>query len=355
MKKYISKFIIIFNLCVMIKNVLQKRIEITNNNRIGSRISFTQNSKQVLLESSKPILLKLTDYQIKIISKLFKKDGAFLQEIKKNINNIILPKIQDKLGWSSIRAIKGRVNDWKTVDLKYNSVYHRDRHIFGGTFKKQIKEAFKNFSAVIYFDDSKFSYIEDSIITLSSQLHGSYREIDIPAGTIIIFPSCLIHKAILSEKCGKRRTIVLFDIENPDDNHIEHNIYICPKWTQKPIKILSDKIYEKVALSRLFKNIPYHFRFYKNKKQIQRVHWQITNVIKSNASINKINYNTSFYLIKKDEYPSHINILDYSNTSYYIWQLFKNIVLNWTGKMTFKDGSIQEGIWADNKFKGPIF
>jgi hypothetical protein len=174
------------------------------------------------------------------LQNLFCDNDCNLREIKKIINNSILDIIKNKLGWKNIRAIKGRVNNWKTVDLRYNSDAHRDRHIYGGTIFEQIRASQKNYSAVVYLDFSKFGFYTDSCVTSPNQKNMEYNEISINEGSIVVFPSCLIHKAIPCTESKSRRTIVLFDIENPDDKYqIPHNIIICPK-----IRIIINKVFQ---------------------------------------------------------------------------------------------------------------
>ena len=270
--------------------------------------------------------IKLTKAERTIIVNAFGGETANLPETKKNIHEIILPKVKHKLGWRRICAIKGRVNNWKTTELKYNSEFHRDRHLFGGTLKEQQVEVSKNYSAVVYLDDAKFAYIDNSTITMSHGSTASYVEMDIPAGTIIAFPSCLIHKAVRSSKSKSslRRTIVLFDIENPDDTRAEHDVYICPKWTQKPFfhKVFNGHDVKQHILFSLMNNRPYLFRYYEKKHNLQRVHWQITNMQQIRTA-DRVPYNTSFYLITHDAYPSHMTIHNHSSSLYYMWNLLK--------------------------------
>lgn len=291
--------------------IITKKIS-TQDVQIASNSASNDNIKIISLEHS--LTNKLQNF--------FHNDYCNLIEIKKIINNSILDIIKDKLKWKCIRAIKGRVNNWKTVDLRYNSDAHRDRHIFGGTISEQMKASQKNLSAVIYLDFSKFGYYTDSSITTPNQKNIEYNEINIPEGSILIFPSCLIHKAIPCSKFNSRRTIVLFDIENPDEeNQIPHNIIICPKWTQNSFfhKIFSEEYLEKqYILKNLVNNNPYFWR-YKEEKVINRTHWQITKYNEDQCS-EKTKYNTSFYLNNK--YPSHMKVYDKSNNFEYLKLFF---------------------------------
>ena len=254
----------------------------------------------------------------------FGEASACLPAIKEGISELVLPKIQAALGWKRIRARKGRVNDWKTVALKYNSLWHRDRHIYGGAAAATCA---MNLSAVVYLDRSRFDFLEGSHLPgQPTQL----KELDMPAGTIAVFPSCLIHRAVALAESKQRRVIVLFDIEDPDEpSPMRHDIVTCPGWTQKPLLdgIFGADNVEGNMLTDLLANRPYFWRYFRRDAN-RRVHWQVTTAADDGVAADAaptIAYNTSFYLIgaSPTDYPSHVTVYDHRGTIRYIFNLLR--------------------------------
>ena len=275
--------------------------------------------------------LPLTAEECERIRQAFGETCADLPSIKSSIQSIVLPRIQAHLQWTAIRAIKGRVNDWRTVELKYNSLWHRDRHVYGAetsTTSAAESSSGQNLSAVVYLDHSRLGYIEGSAVRGQPT---KTKELSIPAGTVVIFPSCLIHRAVASAESKQRRTIVLFDIENPDEPQpLVHDIVTCPGWTQKPLldNIFSPEGVEEQMLQNLLANRPYFWRYFRRGAN-RRVHWQVTTAaddcraVGASSSLESIGYNTSFYLIAPDEYPTHVRVHDHRGTPRYIFNLVK--------------------------------
>jgi hypothetical protein len=282
------------------------------------------------MASSGPVaLLPLSEDEKETIRACFCEDSAKLASIKSHVLHIVLPKIKDALGWTSVRAIKGRVNDWRTVELKYNSLFHRDRHIYGNPKSVELKSASRqNLSAVVYLDPSRFDFIDGS--SLAGHQGTKLQELTIAEGTIAVFPSCLIHRAVASSASQRRRTIVIFDIENPDEAWpLRHDIVTCPAWTQKPLLdgIFGADNVEEQMLQDLIANRPYFWRYYRRDSN-RRVHWQVTTAasgcplaVAEHASA--IAYNTSFYLIGPQEYPKHVKVHDHRSTFWYVLNLVR--------------------------------
>ena len=185
----------------------------------------------------------------------------------------------------------------------------------------------------------------------------THRQLTVGPGTIVVFPSCLIHRAVASAESHLRRTIVLFDIENPDEpSPLRHDIIICPLWTQKPLLhgIMSAEEVEEQMLNDLKRNTPYFWRYFR-RGATRRVHWQVTTADTAattaptaeqqgssaccaggkaggaasscssggGSSASSIAYNTSFYLIAPHEYPSHVHVYDHSGTLRYLFNLVR--------------------------------
>lgn len=263
----------------------------------------------------------------------FGEHGAEIEEIKRVVRSIVLPKIRDALGWKDIIVSKGRVNNWRTVELKYNSLFHRDRHVFGaapGTTASQTGER-QNMSAVVYLDPARFDFIEGSSAPVANHATShSMREMLLAAGSIIVFPSCLIHRAVALEDSKQRRTIVLFDLEDPSEpTPLRHDIVLCPWWTQKPLlhSVKSEQEVEEQMLRDLLASRPYFWRYYKRDSPC-RAHWQVTSVHDAvpttDAGGTTVPYNTSFYLIGGPaEYPSHVRVHDHRASLRYLWNLLR--------------------------------
>lgn len=266
--------------------------------------------------------------EVDAIRASFCEHGANLLEIKEHLHSIVLPKIRRALGWTGVRATKGRVNDWRTVELKYNSLFHRDRHIFGAAAAEVCHSAVKqNMSAVVYLDPAQFDYIS------GSQAPGAHatapQKLQVAEGTILLFPSCLIHRAVALAESKQRRTIVLFDLEDPSESApLRHDIVICPWWTQKPLlhSVKSEEEVEQQMLQDLLASRPYFWRYYK-QRSLCRTHWQITTVHDDVPTIGAdrqtVPYNTSFYLIAPQEYPPHVHVHDHRSSMRYIFNLLR--------------------------------
>ena len=114
---------------------------------------MTACATQIITCTAPVACVPLHEPELSELRESFKESGASLGDIKRQVQDIVLPKIRDSLRWKSIRAIKGRVNDWRTVELKYNSLFHRDRHIYGS--HGDAKASRQNLSAVVYLDKSR--------------------------------------------------------------------------------------------------------------------------------------------------------------------------------------------------------
>ena len=308
--------------------------------------------------------ITLDDRTTEAIRAAFGEHGANIETVKSLIHQAILPAIQRKLSWRTIRCIKGRVNDWRTVELKYNSLFHRDRHIYGD-FSRFRKASSQNLSAVVYLDPSRLDVMEGSAV------HGEtakLKELEMAAGTVAVFPSCLIHRAVPSAMSKKRRTIVLFDIENPDEDQmaVVHDIVTCPGWTQKPLLhgLFSEEQVEAQMLQDLIANRPCacvsfplcapplglplvllsksslarlptdvvgsrlcsaDFWRYFRRGATCRVHWQVTTASDAQETndSSSVAYNTSFYLIGPNDYPPHVKVHDHRATARYLFNLVR--------------------------------
>ena len=138
----------------------------------------------------------------------FGEHGPKLLESKGHVHSIALPKIRHALGWKGVRVTKGRVNDWKTVELKYNSLFHRDRHVFGAAAAEvRGSAARQNMRAVVYLDPARF------LLHRGQRGHwhtrnGSSKIAGCRGHDLVIrfFPSCLIHRAVALAESKQRRT-----------------------------------------------------------------------------------------------------------------------------------------------------
>jgi len=269
------------------------------------------------------LLVSLQEAEAENLRGCFREDGADLISVKEQVASVVLPRIRDALGWESIRASKGRVNDARTVSIKYNSLFHRDRHLYGEAPEARLQETcWHNRSAVVYLDRSRLEFLEGSEVAGDEPAPPTCKEI--PAGSIAVFPSSLIHRARPWEESGRRRTIVLFDVENPEEHTpVPHNIVYCPAWTQKPLLdgIFGGDNVEKQMVDDLVANKPYFWRYYK-RGGLTRTHWQVTTPVTGCTGTGKegrtIPYNTSFYLIGPSEYPEHVQTYDHRNTLLYL-------------------------------------
>lgn len=283
------------------------------------------------LESVK--VVPLSSSETTSIRAAFGENGASLPEIKQQISATILPKICLALGWKRIRAVKGRVNDRRTVDLKYNSLWHRDRHIYlAAHHSPDIVRAAcsQNLSAVVYLDPSRLDYIKGSAVPGEKAASQPVR-LELEAGSIAVFPSCLIHRAVAHAESKQRRTIVLFDIENPDEpSPLPHDIITCPGWTQRPLLdgVFGEDNVEEQMLADLVANRPYLWRYYR-RHEFRRVHWQVTTAVDDGAiadAATDIAYNRSFYLIDTSHpnaYPPHVRVYDHRGTVQYVVNLVR--------------------------------
>ena len=273
------------------------------------------------------MIVSLTTAETESIRASFGMNGAVLAEIKKHVRSLVLPKLQVTLGWKDITAAKGRVNDHRTVDLKYNSLFHRDRHILGTAPAETLHSVAKqNFSAVVYLDPSHFEFIEGSAVS-GPHASSTPRELLVAEGSILVFPSCLIHRAVSSEQSKQRRTIVLFDLEDPSEPApLRHDIIQCPWWTQKPLlhTVQSEEEVEQQMLADLLASRTYFWRYFR-RGALCRTHWQVTSandeIPTADADGWTVPYNTSFYLIAPHEYASHVRVHDHRGTARYLWNL----------------------------------
>lgn len=261
------------------------------------------------------------------------------------VKECVLVRIQMELGWSNIRAMKCRLNDRQTFRNRYNSDLHRDRHIVPQGPEQRRKElSLMNYSAVIYLDPAVFRFWPDSSVVNPTQdclKLDCFIDVDIEPGEVILFPSSLIHQARPSSQYphSRRRTIVIFDIENPDlDSYrvkmgFYHCILLCPEWTQMPLLhyVVSEQFIQQSAFGRLADNKPYHWRYIPVQKNIQDdvkvgfVHWQITSTHSHNKPSSD-SWNRSVYL--NFQYPPYVEVVDHRASGRYVAELVMASVRN---------------------------
>jgi len=167
-------------------------------------------------------------------------------ELRSQVRERLLPLIRRLLRWeTSATCRKVRANDARSVSIRYNSDFHRDRHIFGTSpqgseLRKRV--ALSNLSAVVYLDPAAFEYVKGSSYAHQKPEDHSKIKRSFDAGTMIIFPSSLTHRACEDEALQtRRRTIILFDIEKEyvdEADRIPH-VVICMPFFAQVLRCLS--------------------------------------------------------------------------------------------------------------------
>lgn len=303
--------------------------------------NFKELTKEPVSENitciSDPVVkgILLQENVIKYIEEAFDDFRGVDEEILKfAVSQKILPIIKRELGWSSIRSIKIRANDRKTFEQRYNADCHRDRHLFGGTETQQSALALMNYSAVVYLDHAVFRYFRNSSVT-NGESYIQCVDVNILPGSIVMFPSSMMHQARPSttSPSSRRRTVVIFDIENPDEDtkrmDCGHRIVMCPRWTQYAFmhKFFSEDYISNIAFSRLLTNRPYSWRYLPADsygRGVHLIHWQITqNNSRSSASDL---FNRSIYLERN--YPNYVKIYDHRSNFIYIPNLILSQILS---------------------------
>lgn len=161
-------------------------------------------------------------------------------ELRSQVRERLLPLIGRLLRWkTSATCRKVRANDARSVSIRYNSDFHRDRHIFGTSpqgsdLRKRV--AMSNLSAVVYLDPAAFEYVKGSSYEHQNPEEHSTIKRNFDAGTMIIFPASLTHRACEDKALQtRRRTIILFDIEKEyvdEADRIPHVVICMPFFAQ---------------------------------------------------------------------------------------------------------------------------
>ena len=321
------------------KDITSKIVEKKIGSKATNSVLFNSNVK----------LIRLTSEELTSVHKAFDDNkGVDDSMLKISLNEHILPRFKNELGWTNIRSIKCRANDRKTFEQRYNADCHRDRHLFGGTTGQRMNLSVQNYSAVIYLDKAVFRYFSNSSVTfgLEEDSLNLIRcvDVEIEPGMAVLFPSSLIHQArkSIEDPNSRRRTIVMFDIENPDNDKFRymtnevHNIVMCPKWTQWAFfhNFFNEDNLSNIAFKRLMCNHPYSWRYIvdnqKSKDRPYFIHWQITqNKYNKDKITEEQKFNRSIYLITPDEYPEHCKLIDHRNNILYIKNLLFYSIMEW--------------------------
>lgn len=243
--------------------------------------------------------------------------------LREKVKEVVLPKVSRRMGWASARCVKLRANDVASVSRRYNSDFHRDRHLYGLASNKA-KVAWTNLSCVVYLDEATFEYVEGSAAANPPKPKIVQKSFD--PGTMIIFPSSLVHKAKDDPSLDTtRRTIIVFDIEDADTvQTVPHAILCLPTFTQKPAfhSFLSETQVQFYVLRSLFTDSMYAWRFipqWCRQAAICRVHWQVTtpHTQEKHDSRDVVPLNTSIYMTREAS----------DNVTYYDFRSFFGFVL----------------------------
>jgi hypothetical protein len=279
------------------------------------------------------LLEKLTADDVKALGDCFNSQDqtVFTGQLRVEVRDRLLPRLAARMGWKAGAVCsKLRANDAKSVSIRYNSDFHRDRHLFGTAPQGSIvrrKGAWANLSAVIYLDPASFEYFEESAWSHPKESTPVLRTFE--AGTMIIFPSSLVHKASHNPALEtNRRTVILFDIESAESKNskIPHAVICMPSGTQFPIwhYTLGPKFVEFYLLGRLFNDGMYWWRCIPNwcrTVELSRVHWQATmpeNPTWENEE--EVKLNSSIYM--PVEYTRfHKKLYDYRPWAVYVLRL----------------------------------
>lgn len=275
---------------------------------------------------------RLTVDDVKALAKCYDLAGrtVSVDPLREVTRQSLLPKVAKRMGWAEANCRKLRANDVQSVTIRYNSDFHRDRHLYGGEDSEELKKAaWTNLSAVIYLDKSSFEYIEDSSYKNPKEQKVVTNTFE--GGTMIIFPSSLVHKARPIpdnlKASNSRRTLIMFDIECAGVNDVPHAIVCMPAIFQRPALhvILSELAIQRYVLRTLFSGSMYAWRFmprWCRSKSITRVHWQITTPKDVGPDESKIvALNASIYMPKPEKPTSTVYFYDYRNMIGYLLRL----------------------------------
>lgn len=268
----------------------------------------------------------LSTEDLEALGACFDSHTVFADALTKEVSQRLLPKVAKRMGWARATCRKLRANTSTSVSIRYNSDFHRDRHLFGSApqnSKERQVAAWNNVSAVIYLDAASFSYIEESAWDNPKQR--KTVEKDYPAGTMIFFPSSLVHKATESKFETTRRTIIAFDLEDADiQEPIPHAIVRMPsimQWAAFHLFLRNDQV-ESVVFYYLFSDSLYGWRFlprWCRQASLCRVHWQITAPPAKEQKLGEVPHNSSIYMPPTEQ--KHVTFYDYSWFFGYVWRL----------------------------------
>ena len=158
--------------------------------------------------------------------------GIDYTQMKKFIDYIYLPKVNDILGWNSI-YLKFRFSDFE--NLKDASLFHND------LYNHSDDNIMPVYTGLCYFDDSSLEIIPQSHIKSDLTLNEMYNKkkvINVYKGDILIFHANLFHRGIAKTKSQhntktNRRILQIFEIF---PNEITYN-----KLNDKIVAVLTTK------------------------------------------------------------------------------------------------------------------
>ena len=158
--------------------------------------------------------------------------GIDYTQMKKFIDYIYLPKVNDILGWNSI-YLKFRFSDFE--NLKDASLFHND------LYNHSNNNIMPVYTGLCYFDDSSLEIIPQSHIKSDLTLNEMYNKkkvINVYKGDILIFHANLFHRGIAKTKSQhntktNRRILQIFEIF---PNEITYN-----KLNDKIVAVLTTK------------------------------------------------------------------------------------------------------------------
>jgi len=300
-------------------------------------------SQDVLVKEKHPedlFVQPLTTDEVERLGSVFSGRSVKPDLLRALVKEILLPKVATRMCWDKARCCKLRGNDVEAVVKRYNSDFHRDRYIFGTDPIARARAAWTNLSAVVYLDAACFEYIEESAIRSPANPKVIRRVFD--AGSMIVFPSNLVHRAADDETLvTNRRVIICFDIEHDAPSgtngkmEIPHCIIRMPSTFQIPVMhwFLTNQQVELYALYMIFSDGLYWWRFVPNwarKAAVARVHWQVTtpkDVPSDDEVEDTVALNASIYMVKKQKsdremnVPDNVQFFDYSSHLGYFWRL----------------------------------
>lgn len=320
---------------------------VTNNGGADSSVPSVDALGPTILPTEDLLVKSLALQDRKALEACFEVEKLAVADnmLRREVGERLLPQISSLLKWNSGASCrKLRANDAQSVNIRYNSEFHRDRHLFGTApdgSKLRRKEAWANLSAVVYLDRASFEYFEDTAWDYPKRTSPVKRTFE--GGTMILFPSSLIHKASDDPAFQtNRRTVILFDIVQARNKNgassfstIPTAIIRMPWWLQAPVFhwVTSSKDFvPRWALWWLFSHSMYGWRFIPSwcrKVAICRVHWQITEPTDPGNDDDTYNQhsviplNSSIYMPVDSSYnkDSRITYYDFSNPFGYALRL----------------------------------